>query len=52
MNYAHIFGSKAKGWSLFICGPSIVGASIVGQYASKVEAKAAAKAAGAIPYNY
>lgn len=52
MNYAHIFGSKAKGWSLFICGASIVGAQPVAWYASKADAKACAKALGAMPYNY
>ncbi len=52
MNYAHIFGSKAKGWRLYICGPSIVGEKAVSYHASKAAAKAAAKALGATPYNY
>lgn len=52
MNYAHIFGSKAKGFDLHICGVSLVGSSPVGHYATKAEAKAAAKAFGATPYNY
>ena len=52
MNYAHIFGSKAKGFYLHICGASIVGSRPVGHYATKAEAKAAAKALGATPYNY
>ena len=52
MKHAHIFGSKAKGWNLYICGASIVGSAPVGHYATKGEAKAAAKALGATPYNY
>lgn len=52
MNYAHIFGSRAQGWTLFICGPSLVGAKAISTHASKAEAKAAAKALGATPYNY
>ena len=52
MNYSHIFGSKAKGWKLYICGPSLVGVPVTSTHTSKAEAKAAAKALGAIPYNY
>lgn len=52
MQYAHIFGSKAKGFYLHICGVSIVGIRPVGHYATKAEAKAVAKSRGAIPYNY
>lgn len=52
MKYAHIFGSKAKGWTLYVCGASIVGAQAVGWYVSKADAKKAAKENNATPYNY
>jgi hypothetical protein len=52
MNYSHIFGSKSLGWALYICGASLVGSRPHSHYATKAEAKAAAKALGATPYNY
>lgn len=44
--------TPTKGWNLYICGASIVGVPACGHYGSKTEAKAAAKALGATPYNY
>jgi hypothetical protein len=51
--YAHIFGSKAKGFELLISkSADIRDAAKAGQYATKAEAKRAAQKFGATPYNY
>ena len=51
--YAHIYGSKAKGFSIYLTiDASLVGVDVAWHTATKAEAKAYAKARGAVPYNY
>ena len=50
---AHIFKDKGGVFALYLTqGPSIAGATPVGTFQTKAEAKRAAKAANAKPWNF
>ena len=51
---AHIFKAKAGQFTLILSTGAAINTGVISEtlYASKAEAKAAAKAAGATPHNY
>lgn len=50
---AHIYGSKAKGWTLYrTAGAAFENEAIVGNYSSKAEARRMARKFGLTAHNF